>query len=91
MTRRLFALLALLSGLAALHAPAHASRLDSLSYDVQSLTQTAKAPGGAVCQCTPDERKRERSCPEKKLPDARPRLLVPLPPSLIIGADRALE
>ena len=91
MTRRLLALVALLSGLAALHAPAHASRLDQLSYDVQTLTQTASTQGGASCQCAYPPKKAERLCLEQKALITRPRMLGILPLSVVPGVDRALE
>ncbi|MEO0589575.1 MAG: hypothetical protein AAFZ11_03330 [Pseudomonadota bacterium] len=91
MTRRLLAVLALLSGLAALHAPAHASRLDQLSYDVQALADAVNAKGGAACQCERPPQKRNRVCEEAEVKAMRPRLLGILPPSLVVGADRALE
>lgn len=91
MTRRLLALVVLLSGLAALHAPAHASGLDSLSYDVQTLSQTADTQGGAACRCAFPSQKVERVCDEQKAPIARPRTLRALPPSVVPGVDRSLE
>ena len=91
MTRRLLAILALLSGLAALHAPAHASRLDELSYDVQALSEVANSKGGAACVCEHPPQKRNRVCDDGKKAATRPRLIGVLPPSLVMGADRALE
>ncbi|MEM6858670.1 MAG: hypothetical protein AAF559_12430 [Pseudomonadota bacterium] len=91
MTRRLFAILALLSGLAALHAPANASRLDQLSYDVQALADAVNAKGGAVCQCEHPPQEHKRVCQDPDVQAMRPRLLGILPPSLVLGADRALE
>ncbi|MEM9309973.1 MAG: hypothetical protein AAGA34_00880 [Pseudomonadota bacterium] len=91
MTRRLLAILALLSGLAALHAPAHASRLDQLSHEVPALSQVLKGQGVAACQCERPPQRRKRNCSQNKAASTRPRLLGALPPSLVIGADRALE
>lgn len=91
MTRRLLAFLALLSGLAALHAPAHASRLDQLSYDVQALAEVADVQNGAACQCARPPQKTPLICDERGKSAVRPRLMGILAPSLIIGADRALE
>lgn len=91
MTRRLLALLALLSGLAALHAPAHASRLDDLSYDIETLAEMAKSHGGAACQCERPAQKRKHVCAERKKKTARPRLIGVLPPSVVLGADKSLE
>lgn len=51
MTRQFFALLALLSGLAALQAPAQAARFDSLACNVQALSQVAKSQVSAVSEC----------------------------------------
>lgn len=97
MLRRLLALLAILSGFAALHAPAHAaeahgsSRLDNLSYDIETLVEMAKSHGGAVCQCERPPQKRKRVCEESKKKAARPRLIGVLPPSVVLGADKSLE
>ncbi|MEM1196822.1 MAG: hypothetical protein AAGH57_12015 [Pseudomonadota bacterium] len=91
MTRQLFTLLAFLSGLAVLQAPAHASQLDELSYDVQTLADMADAKGGAVCACHYPPRKSGLSCPDSKIRGFRPRLIGVLPPSIVLGADRALE
>jgi hypothetical protein len=91
MTRQIIALLALLSGLAALHAPAHASRLEQLSYDVQALAEVANSQGGAACLCTAPPQRRNRSCDETKQAATRPRFIGILPPSIVLGADRALE
>ena len=91
MTRRLLALIALLSGLAALHAPAHASRADQLACNVQALADCGKSHGVSVNVGEQKPRMNKRSCPDQRKPNVRPRLLGVLPPSLIVGVDRALE
>ena len=91
MTRRLLALLAILSGLAALHAPAQASRVDRLAYDVQALAQATNAPHGAVCQRAHAPRAIPRKCPLQPTLILHPQAPGVLAPSLIIGVDRALE
>ncbi len=91
MTRRLLALLAILSGLAALHAPAHASRLDDLSYDIETLVEIANSNKGAACQCELPPKGRKILCEEQARPLARPRLPGVMPPSVIVGADFSLE
>ncbi|MEM6826518.1 MAG: hypothetical protein AAF553_01090 [Pseudomonadota bacterium] len=91
MTRRLIAIFVLLSGLAALHAPAHASRLDDLSHDIETLAEIAKPQDGARCQCERPQRKRDRKCGEKASKAARPSHSFVLPASIIIGSDLALE
>ena len=91
MTRRLLALLAILSVLAALHAPAHASsRLDSLSYDIETLAEIAR-PQGAACQCERPPQKRKLICDDRTRKATRPRLIGVLPPPVIVGADMSLE
>ena len=92
MSRRLLALLAILSGLAALHAPAHASsRLDSLSYDIETLAEMANAQGGAACQCERPPQKRKRKCDDRARKATRPPLIGVLPPPVVVGADMSLE
>ena len=91
MTRRLLALIALLSGLAALHAPAHASRLDQLSYDVQALSEAGAAHSGASCLCVRPPKKPDRACLKQEKRAPRPVFPGVLPALMVIGVDRALE
>ena len=97
MSRRLLALSALLSGLAALHAPAHAavsggaSRLDNLSYDIESLAEMANPKGSSACQCERPPNKRKRACEKQSTKAARPRFVGVLPPPVVVGSDFALE
>jgi len=97
MSRRLIALLALISGLAALHAPAHAavghgsSRLDNLSYDIETLAEMANPQGSSACQCESPPKKRKRACEEQSKKAVRPRLVGVLPPPVVVGSDFALE
>ena len=92
MSRRVLALQAILSGLAALHAPAHAaSRLDNLSYDIETLAEMAKAQGGAACQCVVPPQKRNRKCEDRARKVTRPPLVGVLPPPVVVGADMSLE
>lgn len=91
MTRRLIAIFALLSGLAALHAPAHASRLNDLSYDVEALAEIANPAGGAACQCERPQGKRVRTCGKEASKPVPQRTVLSLPASILIGSDLALE
>ena len=91
MSRRLLALLAILSGLAALHAPAHASQLDDLSYDIETLAEMVNPQGSAACQCEHPPKKRKRACEEQNKSVARPRINGLLPPSIVVGSDFSLE
>ena len=91
MSRRLLALLALLSGLAALHAPAHASRLDDLTYDIETLAEMVNAQANAGCQCEHPPQKRKVVCDERSKPIARPGVSGVLRPSVVVGADKSLE
>ncbi|MEL6706643.1 MAG: hypothetical protein AAFP79_00060 [Pseudomonadota bacterium] len=96
MSRRLLALLAILSGLAALQAPAHAavangsSRLDNLSYDIEALAEMVN-PQGAACQCQHPAKKPKRACDDQSKKTTRPRLIGVLPPPVVVGSDFALE
>ena len=92
MTRRLLALLAILSGLAALHAPAHASsRLDQLSYDVETLAEIADPQNAAACLCVVPPQKPSAACLKARKPKRRVRLLNVLPALMMVGVDRSLE
>ncbi len=88
--RLFFAFLALLSGLAAVQAPAHAARHEQLAYDVQSpspaCSQHGNVAGEAVCGV-------ERLPGEGIDEPAQMRLLrlgVAARP-VLIGIDKALE
>ena len=92
MSRRLLALLAILSGLAALHAPAHASsRLDNLSYDIETLAEMATAQGGTACRCVRPPQKRKLKCEDRARKVTRPPLVGVLAPAVVVGADMSLE
>ncbi|MEM7688384.1 MAG: hypothetical protein AAF291_05115 [Pseudomonadota bacterium] len=91
MSRRLLALLAILSGLAALHAPASAARLDELSYDIETLAEMVNSGGGAACQCERPPKKRNRGCEKQSKKAVRLRLVGVHAPSVVVGADFSLE
>lgn len=90
MTRQFFAFLALLSGLAALQAPAQAARPDNLPCGVQSLAQAVKTPNSAVIACVvacdgADRLEADRALAGRGLCAEIVR------PALVIGIDRSHE
>jgi len=91
MTRQILALLALLSGLAALQAPAAASVLDNLPCDIGVSFDSAQDQGG-LPEVVRNERKASRSIrnPALKAPRA---FTVPetLRLPVLMGVERALE
>lgn len=91
MTRQLFALLAILSGLAVLQAPAHASQSGELSCDVQTLSDMADATGNLACAREHAPRISGFSGPDRKVCGLELRGIDTLPPSFVLKADRALE
>jgi hypothetical protein len=91
MTRRLLALFALLSGLAALHAPAHASRVDQVVEGVAVSCEAQKPRGGVACLFEQPKAKPSRTCPEKRKPAHRPAFPGVMPALMVIGVDIALE
>lgn len=91
MTRRFLALIALLSGLAALHAPAHASRVDQVVEGVAVSCEAKKTRGGRACLCEQPKAKPNRACPQKRKPAHRPAFPGVLPALMVVGVDIALE
>lgn len=91
MTRQLLALLALLSGLAALQAPASASVLDNLPCDIGISSDSGQDQSG-LPETVRKERKASQSirCPSQKAPRA---LRVPevLRLPVLMGIERAFE
>jgi hypothetical protein len=91
MTRQLFALLALLSGLAALSAPANASPLQALAANVEASAQSERPHSAVVQSATAAVRARTRI--DRKGRITAPRLhrsgIHSAP--IFIKVDRALE
>jgi len=90
MLRRLLACLALISGLAAVNAPAHASVLDAMGASLE-MTQRADDSGKAE-KTTCAERQRQQRQRGEKVTPCRPcesvRVVIP---TVMFGADRAFE
>ena len=91
MTRQLLALLALLSGLAALQAPASASPLETLSSNIQASSNKTSGHRGAVCMCESVAEIGQRTCPQSDTIAALPALSDIELAATLIGVDRALE
>ena len=90
MARHLLALFALFSGIAALHAPAHAQTQQQVVQDARSDTRSAEASSRESCAC-PEARKRGDKCPKREQRETTSWLPSWLRPSVILGSDRALE
>lgn len=90
MLRRLLTCLALITGLAAVNAPAHASVLDTMGATLE-LTQKADDSGKAEKVTCAERQRQQRSRGEKVTP-CRPcesvRVVIP---TVMFGVDRAFE
>ena len=91
MRRHLIALFALFSGIAALHAPASASSLDSMVFDARSIASAKDASSAEQCICTAQSQSAKKRCPKRERGLTPRRLLETLGLPVIIGSDRALE
>ncbi len=91
MRRHLITLFALFTGLAALHAPAHASALESLVMDARAFARANEAASSESCVCEAQARQTAAKCPARERRQTRSRLLSVLRPPFIFGSDRALE
>ena len=90
MTRHIFALLALLSGLAAISSPAHASVSQALSCNVGITAEVGEDKAGTPAELREATKKQQKRCPAIKTPKA-----LPLPTTLrrpvLMGIERAFE
>ena len=91
MRRHLITLFALFTGLAALHAPAHASALDSLVFDARAFARANDTASSESCACQRQARQSTAKCPTRERRRAPSRLLSALRPPIIFGSERALE
>ena len=89
--RHLLALFALFSGIAALHAPAHASALQSVVQDARSTASSSECSASSGCECVADAYEQTRTRPRQERKQRLKWLPSWLRPSVIIGSDRALE
>ncbi len=90
MTRHILAILALLSGLAALSGPAHASVLHAAPCDVGVSTGTSEEKAGTPAELRETEKKRDVRCRKLKAPK---RILLPQSKRVPVamGIERAFE
>ncbi len=91
MIRKLFALLALLTGLAALSGPANASVLDNLPCDIGIASDSAQDQGGL-----PETIRKERAAKVTvRCPSSKTAPMMPVPESLrlpvLMGIERSFE
>lgn len=91
MRRHLITLFALFSGLAALHAPANASSLESMVFDVRALARANDASSPESCVCEQRKQDAAKACPPRKSDSPLPRVLRRIRPAIIFGSERALE
>ncbi len=91
MRRHLLTLFALFTGIAALHAPAHASSANSFVFDSHAFARMNEAAQNENCGC--EQRQRECVAPRPERASKQPQRRVPaiLRPPVIFGAERALE
>lgn len=91
MHRHLIALFALLSGIAALQAPAHASSLESMVFDARSAARAHDSAAGQECVCKVPAQRGELQCTARVRKSIPRRFIEALGIPVIIGSDRALE
>ncbi len=91
MRRHLITLFALFTGLAALHAPTHASALESQVMDARAFARAYDSTTSEICQCEQQAREHTTKCPTRErqpVPISPPSALRP---PFIFGSERALE
>lgn len=91
MRRHLIALFALLSGIAALQAPAHASALESMVFDARALARANDNAAAKECVCKQQADQTSARCPKRASKSVPRRFLDALGIPVLIGSDRALE
>jgi len=91
MRRHLLALIALMTGLAAIGHPAHASLADALSSDVDVAANASDSASGDACPCSEPDAKQSTRC---SAGDRKP-TKTPVPAKLrlpvLMGVERAIE
>jgi hypothetical protein len=91
MRRHLLTLFALFTGLAALHAPAHAGGQETVVCDARASARTTDNATVERCVCKAQSRTAVRRCPARARPTYTFRLPEWLRPPVIFGSERALE
>ncbi len=90
MLRRLLACLALITGLAAIGSPTHASMAEAVSLEAGSSVFSAEAGTEAYSDCPDDPAQSARKEPGKAEPQGRRNRHIIKPP-VLFGIDRAYE
>lgn len=90
MLRRLLACLALITGLAAGGAPAHANIVDSLASTLELTQRADKATKGEACTCA-DRQRQQRLRGERVTPCKPSESVTIVIPTVMMGVDRAYE
>ncbi|GMM93879.1 hypothetical protein [Qipengyuania sp. MTN3-11] len=89
MLRRLLACLALVTGLAAVGAPAHAQLLDALDQlEISADRNDRDKPAVTPCEQRQQEQRQRGERPSPCPPERTIRIYIP---SVMLGPDRALE
>ena len=91
MARHLLALFALFTGIAALQAPAHAGEVQSSVQNARSVANANESAEVESCACPSAEQGADKNCPKREQKKTWSWLPNWLRPSVILGADRALE
>ncbi len=91
MVRHLLALFALLSGIAALQAPAHAGEVQSSVQNARSVAGASEQSASESCDCASRERGENKTRPRREKRTSWSWLPAWLRPSVLLGSDRALE
>ena len=91
MRRHLIALFALLSGIAALQAPAHASALESMVFDARAFARANDNSANQECVCKEQAERGATKCPKSTTRSVPRRFLDALGIPVLVGSDRALE
>lgn len=89
--RHLLALFALLSGLAALEAPAHAQVSPSAVQNTRSVVTAGQSAAREAAECPERARESTNTSPRRERRASWSFLPSWLRPSTILGSDRALE
>ena len=91
MRRHLLALFALFSGIAALHAPVHATTAQSAIHDARAMASAGQQAANPGCACAQRASEQPDSCPRREREALRWWEPSWLRPSVLVGSERALE
>jgi len=84
-------LFALFSGLAALHAPASASSLETMVFDARAFARANDSSASENCVCPLPAQQRNIRCRAREKQPPQRRMPAALRPPIVFGSERALE